>query len=1233
MPRREEFLSNMRDALQSLDPGWDISPGTPEFKILEAVASQLENVSIDGLLSTYHFDIDKKSGIDLDRFLSLWGFYRLKGSRATGSVTFRRATPALSNISIPVGTQVSVRSTGNQTIFFSTVAGAAIVTNGTEVTVPIEASTGGLIGNVGSYAINSFATNLAGVTEVFNASPITGGSNSESDEALRERFRRTFMRNVSGTENQFSAVAYQETAFVNRVNSISAVERYNEQIQLVKPSDLTATTPYVVTRNTDIDGDTITFTDDEFKNVPNDDFFVVTYDSTVTPVLKNLHKLTKTNTPQVFTITPEITDADIRTLKVVFPTSAQDAKFIYPSGGEVVGVNVGGDNEIIAKSGDATPDYQMLTLNNDWDKAEAANATLPVFYFTKSGITRLGGFGTIVDISYEYTPIVSRNNPPDVVNKLDIFVDGIDEWSIQEQINMPNSEENVFGDSAGPNASEFIREDGTTHPQEGHLFTPLGRAPIVTLGEEISVQRFINTDHPSDLKYSIPNAITYYRDEDYWLIKRSEDALNVKGSQRAIEGIEWKTPIRLEDQTSHETYIFPRRGPDDNVSEDLDAPFTLTSQNDGNLSGYYAYVVTWEVDGRESLPSHAVANLTELNNNKLLVRFDDYHSKYPGVYIDEDAEDKTIYRRFYRSKSASSKDSALLGPFYLVNIVRNNYELASWIDNKVDDDLGMSQPPKAPPPNAVPLDITYSYNSLIERLDLQMESVRLVGQDILSHQAELVPIKFNFAVVLTPNASAVAVRNAIQSAINNFLSRKEFSGNLQLADLFAVIESVTEVDNVRLINAEESSNESYRLELSSNSSTFASSDTITFTVDGNSTSSLFANENSYTIREALEALPSVNEGDTYAAFLVNTLLEGENELYVQGNENSERIHNLVTTSEFPIYLQITQFGSSNLNKDEIVKVVSSTKQTLNNSWNGTVNNYTISNGVATLTTATPHALNIGDAVHIGFVSEALDSGLTVTFDATTDKVTLANHGYSNGDKVKFDLIQTTTGITNNTEYYVINASTNDFKIAATSSGSAINLTNNGKAIIDPVSITVIGVTNDTFSFNVVASNASSTPVTGGKISTRIGASFRIKFIVDRAQLGSKLSEYESDVTNLNTLAWIHLLGDVAIAKQGTTNGATFIITFLPNAFSQTNNWGLRSLIDIDGNRRVFVETSGDFTSTGLVVRTTGQGYGLEVLGNNLQTVLERHLDDIYFLSNELPIFGGIDISVRARNTF
>lgn len=76
----------------------------------------------------------------------------------------------------------------------------------------------------------------------------------------------------------------------------------------------------------------------------------------------------------------------------------------------------------------------------------------------------------------------------------------------------------------------------------------------------------------------------------------------------------------------------------------------------------------------------------------------------------------------------------------------------------------------------------------------------------------------------------------------------------------------------------------------------------------------------------------------------------------------------------------------------------------------------------------------------------------VTFQDTGNTVTLTAHRFNNGDVVYFTSIVSTTGITANTNYYVINTGENTFQLSLTLGGAAIPLTTNGSGVLHYVPV-------------------------------------------------------------------------------------------------------------------------------------------------------------------------------------
>jgi surface protein len=82
----------------------------------------------------------------------------------------------------------------------------------------------------------------------------------------------------------------------------------------------------------------------------------------------------------------------------------------------------------------------------------------------------------------------------------------------------------------------------------------------------------------------------------------------------------------------------------------------------------------------------------------------------------------------------------------------------------------------------------------------------------------------------------------------------------------------------------------------------------------------------------------------------------------------------------------------------------------------------------------------------------------VTLTDAGDLVERTAHGYSNGMEVRFYNIVSTTGLTTAQVYYVINATANNFQVAATVGGSAVALSTNGSATLLPYKQAIVTVT-------------------------------------------------------------------------------------------------------------------------------------------------------------------------------
>lgn len=121
----------------------------------------------------------------------------------------------------------------------------------------------------------------------------------------------------------------------------------------------------------------------------------------------------------------------------------------------------------------------------------------------------------------------------------------------------------------------------------------------------------------------------------------------------------------------------------------------------------------------------------------------------------------------------------------------------------------------------------------------------------------------------------------------------------------------------------------------------------------------------------------------------------------------------------------------------------------------------------------------------------------VTFTDAGDLVTRTAHGYIDNQQVSFASITTTTGIVANQIYYVVNATTDTFQVAATIGGSALALTGDGTGTLLPYKIATITIT----------------PTTGGATFTTVNFAAR-----------------NSSTTIAYTTGWL----DLAVAASATT---------------------------------------------------------------------------------------------------
>ncbi|OOH80797.1 baseplate J/gp47 family protein [Leptospirillum ferriphilum] len=125
------------------------------------------------------------TGSALDLWLAQFGFTRLPGVVASGSVTVGANVAPTSPITVAAGGMTVQTISGVQ---FVNSAGFTLEAGQTSVSVPVAAVLSGTTGNVAAGTITQFVTPIPGIDTVTNPTAFTNGVNPESDAAVRSRF-------------------------------------------------------------------------------------------------------------------------------------------------------------------------------------------------------------------------------------------------------------------------------------------------------------------------------------------------------------------------------------------------------------------------------------------------------------------------------------------------------------------------------------------------------------------------------------------------------------------------------------------------------------------------------------------------------------------------------------------------------------------------------------------------------------------------------------------------------------------------------------------------------------------------------------------------------------------------------------------------------------------------------------------------------------------------------------
>lgn len=180
----DEILDELETAMASMFPRLTANdPLTLHYLLSRALAQTMATLYEELEDVVDQVDVLQATGDDLEHLVSAHLLTRELGEYATGYITFRRNTPPLEDITIPLGTKCRAG-----TLFFTTTVAGTMTTGDVAVSVAATCDTRGLTGNVAAYTVTEIYSDLPAIDTCENPLAFSGGTEDEDDESLRQRY-------------------------------------------------------------------------------------------------------------------------------------------------------------------------------------------------------------------------------------------------------------------------------------------------------------------------------------------------------------------------------------------------------------------------------------------------------------------------------------------------------------------------------------------------------------------------------------------------------------------------------------------------------------------------------------------------------------------------------------------------------------------------------------------------------------------------------------------------------------------------------------------------------------------------------------------------------------------------------------------------------------------------------------------------------------------------------------
>lgn len=226
----QTILTDLINYLKGLDPDISTEEGDPIRLILQAVSQELAQAQFTSLASDNFLDLIQKSGADLTAFGAFFGILRQAGTPSTVTIEFYSNSPLTTTFNIQAGTQVTDLS-GLHT--FQTTQAVDFVAGTSSISIPAQSQNIGTSQNVPAYSLTNLPTSLTQVgIYCQNTEPATGGTDEESDKHYRTRIQNTFLKNHIGTPASYENLLLSLDN-ATRGKCVTAISTFAEQNEIV----------------------------------------------------------------------------------------------------------------------------------------------------------------------------------------------------------------------------------------------------------------------------------------------------------------------------------------------------------------------------------------------------------------------------------------------------------------------------------------------------------------------------------------------------------------------------------------------------------------------------------------------------------------------------------------------------------------------------------------------------------------------------------------------------------------------------------------------------------------------------------------------------------------------------------------------------------------------------------------------------------------------------------------